>query len=77
MSTLQDIDPTVFTVSAWNDNGMTLHARNEQQLYRTGGVPGLGWLLSRKLWENEVCFTAVERFAACLSRCRIDHRDAV
>ena len=45
-------DPTLWCVSAWNDNGLKEHARHPRRLRRTGYFPGLGWLLSRRLWEE-------------------------
>ena len=60
---LLDADPTLYCVSAWNDNGVpsggTLAGRGtkallrEDKLFRTGYFPGLGWMLTGKTW-NEV-----------------------
>ncbi|NXJ73029.1 MGAT1 acetylglucosaminyltransferase, partial [Rostratula benghalensis] len=47
-------DPSLWCVSAWNDNGkeqMVDPARAEL-LYRTDFFPGLGWLLLAELWEE-------------------------
>jgi hypothetical protein len=48
-------DPTLYCVSAWNDNGVPKAKLrlDEDRLYRTGYFPGLGWMLSSKIW-NEV-----------------------
>lgn len=45
-------DPTVWTVSAWNDNGAPSMVGNPERLHRTDFFPGLGWLLTRGLWEE-------------------------
>lgn len=45
-------DPTLFCVSAWNDNGIESLALNVTQLHRTDFFPGLGWMLTRSLWEE-------------------------
>ncbi|NWV76704.1 MGAT1 acetylglucosaminyltransferase, partial [Dasyornis broadbenti] len=47
-------DPSLWCVSAWNDNGkeaMVDPARAEL-LYRTDFFPGLGWLLLAELWDE-------------------------
>ena len=43
-------DPTIFTVSCWNDNGYRHSSSNPNLIYRTEFFPGLGWILSRKHW---------------------------
>jgi len=45
-------DETLWCVSAWNDNGkFALIDRNDPKLlYRSDFFPGLGWMLTRKLW---------------------------
>lgn len=45
-------DPTLWCVSAWNDNGKPeLVDRNAADLlYRTDFFPGLGWMLTKNLW---------------------------
>jgi hypothetical protein len=47
-------DPTTFVVSAWNDNGFTNKVRDPYRLRRTDFFPGLGWLLTRDLYKNEL-----------------------
>ncbi|KAI6192333.1 hypothetical protein M3Y97_00326000 [Aphelenchoides bicaudatus] len=44
---LLDRDPTIFCVSAWNDNGgnMLVDRKRSDLLYRTDFFPGLGWML--------------------------------
>mmetsp|Transcript_8695 Transcript_8695/g.17449 ORF Transcript_8695/g.17449 Transcript_8695/m.17449 type:complete len:406 (-) Transcript_8695:8-1225(-) len=49
-----DVDPTTFIMSAWNDNGLKIHVRDKRKLHRTNYFPGLGWLMPRKLWEEEL-----------------------
>lgn len=44
-------DPTLWCVSAWNDNGKTnLISDDAELLYRTDFFPGLGWMLQKKIW---------------------------
>lgn len=45
-------DDSLFCVSAWNDNGIESLALNHSQFHRTDFFPGLGWMLSRQLWEE-------------------------
>ena len=49
---LLDADPTLFCVSAWNDNGFRAHVYNQTQLHRTGFFPGLGWMIKRSMWDE-------------------------
>ena len=52
MSPLLDRDPTLYCVSAWNDNGKADRIADPRAVYRTDFFPGLGWMLSRRLWEE-------------------------
>ncbi|NXF98755.1 MGAT1 acetylglucosaminyltransferase, partial [Sakesphorus luctuosus] len=47
-------DPTLWCVSAWNDNGREhlVDAARAELLYRTDFFPGLGWLLLAELWDE-------------------------
>ncbi|NWW47741.1 MGAT1 acetylglucosaminyltransferase, partial [Pedionomus torquatus] len=47
-------DPSLWCVSAWNDNGKEhlVDAGRAELLYRTDFFPGLGWLLLAELWEE-------------------------
>ncbi|CAN0046642.1 unnamed protein product, partial [Discosporangium mesarthrocarpum] len=48
-------DPSTLVLSAWNDNGYrgkVSHVGNKAELLRTEYFPGLGWLLTRKLYEE-------------------------
>ena len=47
-------DPSLWCVSAWNDNGFGGLVHDQKRLLRTGFFPGLGWLLTRKLYEEEL-----------------------
>eukprot|EP01128_Nolandella_sp_AFSM9_P008944 TRINITY_DN558_c0_g2_i2.p1 TRINITY_DN558_c0_g2~~TRINITY_DN558_c0_g2_i2.p1 ORF type:complete len:507 (-),score=86.98 TRINITY_DN558_c0_g2_i2:1007-2443(-) len=49
---LLEQDPTLLTVSAWNDNGRPGLVKDAGRLLRSDFFPGLGWLLSRSLWEE-------------------------
>ena len=49
-----ETDPTTFVVSAWNDNGFKGRVSNTQILKRTEFFPGLGWLLPRALYKEEL-----------------------
>ncbi|KER31164.1 hypothetical protein T265_13020, partial [Opisthorchis viverrini] len=45
-------DPTLFCVSAWNDNGRPnlIDEQRNDVIYRTDFFPGLGWMLLREFW---------------------------
>ncbi|XP_030757030.1 alpha-1,3-mannosyl-glycoprotein 2-beta-N-acetylglucosaminyltransferase [Sitophilus oryzae] len=47
-------DPTLWCVSAWNDNGKQdlINSDKPELLYRTDFFPGLGWMLTRDLWSE-------------------------
>lgn len=47
-------DPSLWCVSAWNDNGKAavVDALQPELLYRTDFFPGLGWMLTRDLWAE-------------------------
>ncbi|KAM9367149.1 LOW QUALITY PROTEIN: alpha-1,3-mannosyl-glycoprotein 2-beta-N-acetylglucosaminyltransferase [Phaethornis superciliosus] len=47
-------DPTLWCVSAWNDNGkeQMVDVGQAELLYRTDFFPGLGWLLLAELWDE-------------------------
>jgi alpha-1,3-mannosyl-glycoprotein beta-1,2-N-acetylglucosaminyltransferase len=54
LSLRRPLPPQLFAISAWNDNGFSGMVRDPFQLHRTGFFPGLGWLLSRELYEKEL-----------------------
>ncbi|XP_060066039.1 alpha-1,3-mannosyl-glycoprotein 2-beta-N-acetylglucosaminyltransferase-like isoform X2 [Ylistrum balloti] len=44
-------DPSLWCVSAWNDNGKGgMVSDDAELLYRSDFFPGLGWMMERKLW---------------------------
>ncbi|KAG7174647.1 Alpha-1-3-mannosyl-glycoprotein 2-beta-N-acetylglucosaminyltransferase-like, partial [Homarus americanus] len=48
-------DPTLWCVSAWNDNGKAnlVDVKNGTSiLYRTDFFPGLGWMMTKELWDE-------------------------
>lgn len=47
-------DPSLWCVSAWNDNGREgyVDPGKADLLYRTDFFPGLGWMLLRETWEE-------------------------
>ena len=49
---LLDQDPTIWCVSAWNDNGMKQYVENNGLLFRSDFFPGLGWMLKKSLWNE-------------------------
>ncbi|CAC5410943.1 POMGNT1 [Mytilus coruscus] len=51
---LLEEDNTIYCISAWNDQGYNHSCKDETLLYRIETMPGLGWLLKRKLYKNEL-----------------------
>merc|ERR1719284_1876708 len=49
---LLEEDPTLFCVSAWNDNGMRDLVSDEHRLFRTDYFPGLGWMIRKDTWDK-------------------------
>lgn len=49
-----DRDKSIFALSAWNDNGFIGKVKDPYKLERTDYFPGLGWLISRELYVNEL-----------------------
>ncbi|XP_067941801.1 alpha-1,3-mannosyl-glycoprotein 2-beta-N-acetylglucosaminyltransferase-like [Watersipora subatra] len=46
-------DPTLYCVSAWNDNGKASQIEdNPELLYRSDFFPGLGWMMLDTLWDE-------------------------
>lgn len=45
-------DPTLWCISAWNDNGKRglIDETKPELLYRTDFFGGLGWMITRELW---------------------------
>lgn len=53
-ASILDEDAGTFVVSAWSDNGFKGKARDPLALRRTDYFPGLGWLLTRRLYKSEL-----------------------
>ncbi|XP_071522133.1 protein O-linked-mannose beta-1,2-N-acetylglucosaminyltransferase 1-like [Panulirus ornatus] len=51
---LLEEDPTVYCVSAWNDQGYEHTSTDPALLYRVETMPGLGWILKRSLYKDEL-----------------------
>ncbi|PKA60812.1 Alpha-1,3-mannosyl-glycoprotein 2-beta-N-acetylglucosaminyltransferase [Apostasia shenzhenica] len=51
-STLLDKDKSIMAVSSWNDNGQVQFVLDPKALYRSDFFPGLGWMLSKFIWEE-------------------------
>uniref|UniRef100_A0A0N4VFH1 Alpha-1,3-mannosyl-glycoprotein 2-beta-N-acetylglucosaminyltransferase n=1 Tax=Enterobius vermicularis TaxID=51028 RepID=A0A0N4VFH1_ENTVE len=51
---LLDKDPTLYCVSAWNDNGKSnlIDSDATDLLYRSDFFPGLGWMMTKTLWDE-------------------------
>ncbi|KAG7501366.1 hypothetical protein JOB18_047620 [Solea senegalensis] len=47
-------DPTLWCVSAWNDNGRDalVDPAKAELLHRTDFFPGLGWMLLKEMWDE-------------------------
>ena len=51
-SELMSRDPSLWCASAWNDNGQSSHVTSPFDFYRSDFFPGLGWLLTRRIWNE-------------------------
>ncbi|KAF3956085.1 hypothetical protein CMV_018760 [Castanea mollissima] len=49
---LLDKDKTIMAVSSWNDNGQKQFVHDPYALYRSNFFPGLGWMLTRSIWDE-------------------------
>lgn len=47
-------DPSLYCVSAWNDQGYEHTVGDNKLVYRIETMPGLGWMLSRRLYKDEL-----------------------
>lgn len=45
-------DPSLWCISAWNDNGKEGMVERNDALYRTDFFPGLGWMITKALWNE-------------------------
>lgn len=51
---LLEADPSLYCISAWNDLGYQATSGDPTLLYRVETMPGLGWMLTRDLFESEL-----------------------
>ncbi|VDO40148.1 unnamed protein product [Brugia timori] len=51
---LLDADKTLYCISAWNDNGKDylIDKKQPELLYRSDFFSGLGWMMTRELWNE-------------------------
>eukprot|EP00794_Sanderia_malayensis_P017702 gene17702-19471_t len=54
MLPLLEKDPSIYCVSAWNDQGYEHSCNDPALLYRVETMPGLGWMLKRKMYKEEL-----------------------
>ncbi|GFR06941.1 protein O-linked-mannose beta-1,2-N-acetylglucosaminyltransferase 1 [Trichonephila clavata] len=51
---LLEEDETIYCISAWNDQGYEHTSEDSGLLYRVETMPGLGWILKRSLYKEEL-----------------------
>nr|DBA17711.1 TPA: hypothetical protein GDO54_016041 [Pyxicephalus adspersus] len=51
---LLEEDESLYCISAWNDQGYEHTAEDPSLLYRVETMPGLGWVLRRNLYKEEL-----------------------
>ena len=51
---LLERDPTLWCVSSWNDNAFGSLSWDPARLFRNSFFPGLGWMMRRELWDQEL-----------------------
>lgn len=51
---LMEKDSNLYCISAWNDQGYSHSCKDPRKLYRVETMPGLGWLLKKKLFKDEL-----------------------
>ncbi|XP_074525107.1 protein O-linked-mannose beta-1,2-N-acetylglucosaminyltransferase 1-like [Halichoeres trimaculatus] len=51
---LLDQDDSLYCISAWNDQGYEHTAEDPALLYRVESMPGLGWVLKKSLYKDEL-----------------------
>lgn len=49
-----DKDPTLLAISAFNDNGFQGTVADPKRLLRSDFFPGLGWMMNRNTWINDL-----------------------
>ncbi|KTF79055.1 hypothetical protein cypCar_00030703 [Cyprinus carpio] len=47
-------DDSLYCISAWNDQGYEHTAEDPSLLYRVESMPGLGWVLKKSLYKDEL-----------------------
>ncbi|XP_027010299.1 protein O-linked-mannose beta-1,2-N-acetylglucosaminyltransferase 1 [Tachysurus fulvidraco] len=47
-------DESIYCISAWNDQGYEHTAEDSSLLYRVESMPGLGWVLKKSLYKDEL-----------------------
>uniref|UniRef100_A0A671SW68 Protein O-linked-mannose beta-1,2-N-acetylglucosaminyltransferase n=1 Tax=Sinocyclocheilus anshuiensis TaxID=1608454 RepID=A0A671SW68_9TELE len=47
-------DDSLYCISAWNDQGYEHTAEDQSLLYRVESMPGLGWVLKKSLYKDEL-----------------------
>lgn len=51
-SKLMSVDSSIYCISAWNDHGQREYVHDAKQLYRTDIFPGLGWMLTKAIYNE-------------------------
>ncbi|MEQ2275845.1 Protein O-linked-mannose beta-1,2-N-acetylglucosaminyltransferase 1, partial [Xenotaenia resolanae] len=51
---LLDQDDSLYCISAWNDQGYEHTAEDPSLLYRVESMPGLGWVLKKSIYKDEL-----------------------
>ncbi|KAL8570719.1 hypothetical protein ACOMHN_039154 [Nucella lapillus] len=51
---LLEEDPSLYCVSAWNDQGYEHSCKDPSLLYRVETMPGLGWMLKKSVYKKEL-----------------------
>jgi alpha-1,3-mannosyl-glycoprotein beta-1,2-N-acetylglucosaminyltransferase len=54
LSPVLDSDRTLLAVSAFNDNGFAGTVSDATRVLRSDFFPGLGWMMTRRLWKEEL-----------------------
>jgi len=54
MTPILESDRTLLAVSAFNDNGFASHVKDPSRVLRSDFFPGLGWMMTRRLWDEEL-----------------------
>jgi alpha-1,3-mannosyl-glycoprotein beta-1,2-N-acetylglucosaminyltransferase len=49
---LDDPLNNLLAISAWNDNGFDALVKDAKQVYRSDFFPGLGWMLTKAIWDE-------------------------